>query len=87
MPNTVSAKKRVRQTQTRTLRNKVRRTSMRSWIRKVKEAAAAGDKTAAQAALVTAYKHIDKAAGSHIVHENNAANQKRKLTKLVNSIA
>ncbi len=87
MPNTVSAKKRVRQTQTRTLRNKVRRSTMRSWIRKVKEAAAAGDKATAQSALVQAYRHIDKAAGSHIVHANKAANQKRKLTRLVNAIA
>ena len=59
---------------------------MRSWIRKVKEAVEAGDKAAAQTALVQAYKHIDKAAGSHIIHENNAANQKRKLTKLVNAV-
>lgn len=86
MPNTASTKKRVRQTQSRTLRNKVRRSTMRSWIRKVKEAAAAGDKGTAQTALVQAYKHIDKAAGSNIIHENNAANQKRKLAKLVNSV-
>ncbi len=87
MPNTVSSKKRVRQTQSRTLRNKVRRSSMRSWIRKLREAVEAGDKTASQAALVQCYKHIDKAAAKHIVHANKAANQKRKLTALVNKLA
>ena len=86
MPNTASTKKRVRQTQSRTLRNKVRRSTMRSWIRKLKEAAEAGDKATAQAALVECYKHIDKAASKHIVHANKAANQKRKLTALVNKM-
>ncbi|MDJ0522145.1 MAG: 30S ribosomal protein S20 [Planctomycetota bacterium] len=86
MPNTASAKKRVRQTQTRTLRNKVRKSAMRTWIRKVKEAVAAGDQGAAQAALHQAYKQIDKAAKQSIMHANKAANQKRKLAHLVNSI-
>lgn len=84
MPNTASTKKRVRQTQSRTLRNKVRRSSMRTWIRKVREAVEAGDQATAKTALVQAYKHIDKAAQKHIIHENKAANMKRKLTRLVN---
>ena len=87
MPNTVSAKKRVRQTEDRTLRNKVRRTTMRGSIRKVREAVAAGDKGAAQAALVQAYRHIDKAADNRILHANKAGNQKRTLTLLVNKMA
>ncbi len=86
MPNTASTKKRVRQTETRTERNKFRRSTMRGWIRKVRESVEAGDKAAAEAALVKAYKHIDKCAMKHIMHENKAANMKRKLTAQVNAI-
>ena len=86
MPNTASTKKRVRQTETRTLRNKVRRSNMRTAIRKVREAVEAGDKAAAQGLLVDAYKHIDKAARHHVLHANTAANQKSRLTKKVNAL-
>lgn len=86
MPNTASTKKRVRQTGTRTLRNKARRSAMRTVVRKVREAAAAGDKATAAALLPEAYKQIDKAARDHVLHANKAANKKRKLTKLVNSL-
>ncbi len=51
MANTKSAKKAVRQTERRTDANKARRSRMRSSVRKVEEAIASGDKTAAQAAL------------------------------------
>jgi small subunit ribosomal protein S20 len=83
MPNTASSKKRVRQTQSRTLRNKVRRSSLRTIVRKVREAVEAGDKAKAQALLPEAYKVIDKAAQSHVLHANTAANKKRKLARLV----
>lgn len=87
MPNTASSKKRVRQTETRTTRNKARRTAMRTTVRKVREAVAAGDKATAQGLMPLAYKQIDKAARCHVLHANKAANKKRKLTKLVNSIS
>lgn len=87
MPNTASTKKRVRQDKDRTLRNKNRRSNMRSWVRTVKEAVEAGDQAAAQAALKEAYSFIDRAARVNIIHANTAANKKRKLTRLVNGIA
>jgi small subunit ribosomal protein S20 len=86
MPNTASTKKRVRQTDARTLRNKQRRSAMRTCVRKVREAVAEGNKSEAQTLLKTAYKEIDKAAKQHILHANTAANKKRKLAKLVESI-
>ena len=86
MPNTVSAKKRVRQTEARTLRNKNRRTAMRTSIRKLNEAIEAGDKAQAQALLLATQRLIDKAAKHHIVHENNAANQKARLARRVNAL-
>ncbi len=86
MPNTASTKKRVRQTDARTLRNKQRRSAMRSCVRKVREAVTEGNKGEAQAQLKAAYKEIDKAARAHILHANTAANKKRKLAKLVDTI-
>ena len=86
MPNTASAKKRVRQTEVRTLRNKNRRSAMRTAIRKVGEAIEAGDKAQAQAQLLSAQKLIDKAAKANIIHANNAANQKAKLARRVNGM-
>ncbi len=84
MPNTESAKKRVRQTEVRTLANKTKRSNMRTAVRKVREAVEAGDKAQAQALLTDAYQAIDKCAKANIIHDNNAANQKSNLTKLVN---
>ncbi len=86
MPNTVSAKKRVRQTESRTLRNKDKRTAMRTPPRKVREAIEAGDKAQAQTLLVAAQKLIDKAAKVNILHEKNASNQKSRLTRAVNAM-
>jgi len=86
MPNTASAKKRIRQDEGRTLRNKARRSNMRTATRKVREAVAAGDKAAAQTLLQDAYKQIDKAARQHILHANTAANHKSRLTRTVNAL-
>ena len=86
MPNTESAKKRVRQTATRTMRNKNRRSAMRTAIRKLGEIIETGDKAAAQAQLVATQKLIDKAAKQSILHANNASNQKAKLARRVNAM-
>jgi small subunit ribosomal protein S20 len=58
MPNTNSAKKRTRQNIKRTDINKARKTRVRSAVRKVEEALAAGDKKAAEAALRAAEPEI-----------------------------
>lgn len=86
MPNTNSAKKRVRQTVVRTMRNKNTRTKMRSVVRQLTEAIEAGDKATAQTVLVEAHSAIDRCAKANIIHDNNAANKKAKLTKRVNKL-
>ena len=86
MPNTASAKKRLRQTATRAGRNKTLRSAMRTWERKVLAAVEAGDKAAAEASLPTAYKHLDKAADKRILHPNTAANHKSRLARKVASL-
>lgn len=79
MAHTVSAKKRVRQTERRTIRNRARRSRMRTYIRKVEEAIAAGDKDAAQAAFKEAMPVLHRSVGAGILHRNTAA---RKLSRL-----
>lgn len=86
MPNTASAKKRMRQTVKRTLLNKGQRSKMRTLIRQVNEAIEAGDKGTAQSLLVQAHGAIDKCAKANIMHANTAANRKSKLTKRVNAL-
>jgi small subunit ribosomal protein S20 len=79
MANTKSAKKAARQTERRTLINKSRRTRMRTFVRKVEEAIAAGDKDAANLALRAAQPEIMRSASKGIIHKNTAS---RKLSRL-----
>ncbi len=83
MAHSKQAKKRVRQNEEHRLHNKSLRSSMKTAIRKVNEAVEASDAEAAKAALPQAMKRIDKCAKRNIVHPNNAARKKSKLTKSV----
>ena len=84
MANTKSAKKAARQAARRTLINKSRRTRMRSAIRKVEEAIAAGDRGQATAALAEAEPALVRAAQKGIVHRNSV---QRKVSRLSHQIA
>jgi small subunit ribosomal protein S20 len=83
MANTVSAKKMTRKIAKRTVVNKSRRSRMRTFLRKVEEAIAAGDKGAANAALRVAEPEIMRAAQKGIVHKNTAS---RKVSRLAHRI-
>lgn len=83
MPHTDSAKKRVRQNERRTLRNKALKGGMRAAVRSVRATVAGGNVAQAEAELRNAYKRIDKAAKCNVIHKNTAANQKRRLARLV----
>ena len=84
MANTPSAKKAARKIARRTAMNRIPRTRMRSFIRKVEEAIASGDKEAARAALREAQPQIMKAASKGIVHKNTAS---RKVSRLAHRLA
>jgi small subunit ribosomal protein S20 len=79
MANTKSAKKAARQTERRTLINKSRRTRMRTFVRKVEEAIASGNKEAASVALREAQPEIMRSAQKGIIHRNTAS---RKISRL-----
>jgi small subunit ribosomal protein S20 len=84
MANTSSAKKATRVIARRTEVNKSRRSRMRNFVRKVEEAIAAGDQTAATAALKAAEPEMMRAAQKGVVHRNSAS---RKVSRLAHSIA
>ena len=87
MANTTSAKKMTRKIAKRTEINKGRRSRMRTFLRKVEEAIAAGDQTAAAEALRSAEPEIMRAAQKGIVHRNMAARKVSRLAARVKALA
>ena len=83
MANTTSAKKATRKIARRTEVNKARRSRMRTFLRKVEEAIASGDKSGATEALKAAQPEIMRAAQKGVVHKNTAS---RKVSRLVRAI-
>lgn len=84
MANTTSARKATRKIARRTAINKARRSLLRSSVRKVEEAIASGDRTAASAALKSAEPVIMRAAQRGVVHKNAAS---RKVSRLAHRVA
>ena len=87
LANIKSAKKRILVNRTKAARNKSIRSEVKTVTKKVEAAVAAGDKAAAQAALVAATTEIDKACTKGVYHKNNAARKVSRVSKAVNSIA
>jgi len=83
MPNTVSAKKAVRQIAKRTAINKARRSTMRTEVRKVEEAIASGNREAAMAAFRSAQPVIIRTGQKGIIHSRAAS---RKVSRLAQRI-
>ena len=80
------ARKRIRQTEKRRLRNKAVRTYYRGKIKSVREAVSAGDAAAAETALGEALKALDSAVVKNVLHKNTAARHKSRLSKAVGSL-
>lgn len=87
LANIKSAKKRIKVIETKTLRNKMIKSKVKTVIKKVEAAIAAGDKAAAQQNLTVAISEINKAASKGIYHKNNAARKVSRLTLAVNKMA
>ena len=86
MANTPSAKKAVRKIAARTEVNKARRSRMRTFIRKVEEAIAGGDKEAANAALKVAQPEIMRSVTKGVMKKNTAARKVSRLSASVKKI-
>ena len=87
MANIKSAKKRILVNQTKAARNKAIRSKVKTMIKRVNTAIAAGDKAAAQAALLAATTEIDKAATKGVYHKNTSSRKVARLSKAVSSMA
>ena len=87
MANTASARKRIRQTATRTARNVARRSRMRTFVKKVETAIASGDKTAATAALRSAQPEMQRASGKGVIHANTVARKLSRLSARIKALA
>ena len=83
MANTPQAKKRARQNESRFQINKARRSRIRTFLRKVEEAIASGDKEASVAALRAAQPELMRGVTKGVFHKNTAS---RKMSRLASRV-
>ncbi|KGJ06984.1 30S ribosomal protein S20 [Paracoccus sphaerophysae] len=86
MANTPQSKKRARQTERRTEVNKARRSRIRTFIRKVEEAIASGNATAAADALRAAQPELMRGVTKGVVHKNTASRKMSRLAARVKAL-
>ncbi len=84
MPNTRSARKQVRVTQRRRLRNKSIQSLCKTNITNAERLIFSGELELAQEAAVAAISSLDRAAEKGVIHPNNAARRKSRLMKKLN---
>ncbi len=83
MANIKSQIKRIKTNEKHRLRNKDVSSALKTSVRRVREATAAGDGDAASKALAQASRQLDKAASKGVIHRNQAANRKSALAGAV----
>ena len=81
-----SAIKRIKQNKVRNERNKHVRSTLKTFIKRVREAVAGKDPIAAKEALAAALPVIDKAATKGVIHKSNASRNASRLSRLVNTL-
>ena len=86
MPHSRQAKKRLRQSVKRKDQNRAVKSTMKTHVKKVLKAVAAGDAAAARAELPAAMKKIDKAAKKNVIHANQASRRIGRLSKKVSAL-
>jgi len=86
MPQRAQTEKHLRQTKTRTYRNRLRKNAMKSAVREVMDAARAGDAEAVEAGMPAVQKAIDKAAKRGVIHQRTADRRKSRLSAQVSAL-
>ncbi len=86
MPNTASAKKRMRQDSVRRLRNRATKSTLRSQLKKVRAAIADKKLDESQAEFKTLVKKLDRAATANVIHANAAARTKSRLSAAIKAL-
>ncbi|MCL4369078.1 MAG: 30S ribosomal protein S20 [Actinobacteria bacterium] len=84
MANTKSALKMIRVSERRRQHNRPIRSALKTYVSKAVKAAGQADPSAAQSAVHTAIRELDKAAAKGVIHPNNAARRKSRLMKRLN---
>ncbi len=87
MANNASARKRIRQTEKRTERNRMRRSRVRTFLRKVELAIAGGDKSQAAAAFQSAQPEMQAAVTKGVLHRNTVARKLSRLSARIKAIS
>ena len=83
MPNTASAKKRLRQNKVRQARNKSIKTAVKSQVKKVLATALEGNVESAEELYKDAAQKLDRAGARNIIHRNAAGRQKSRLQRAI----
>ena len=86
MANTSSAKKQIRKSYRKWLRNRFVKGNMRSAVQSVREAIDAGKREEAGTLMPEAAKQLDKAARKNVIHPNKAARLKSRLMQQINDL-
>ncbi len=86
MANTPQAKKRIRRNARRAEINGARISRIRTLVKKVEAALAAGDKTAATTALQSVQPELARGVARGVLHKNTAARKFGRLTKAVSAL-
>ena len=84
MANIKSQKKRILQNAAAQERNKAVRSSLKTAIRRFRDAVASNDSDRAATALRDASRLLDKAASKGVIHKNQAANRKSAMAEALN---
>jgi len=87
MAHTLSARKRMRQSQVLRARNKSRRSALRTQLKKAVAAVSSGNAEAAQKEYAKTVKALDVAAQKKLIHKNEAARRKSRLAARLSSLA
>ena len=87
MPNTASAKKRLKSDIRRRFINRVRKSRIKTSEKRLNTAIEAGDAEAAKSALVVCFSELDRAAKRGTIHKNKADRKKQRLALRVNKLA
>ena len=87
MPNIKSAKKRVLVSKSKAMQTNIAKSALKTDLKKFEAAVADGSRSEADAAYKTAVKAVDKAVSKGLLHRNNAANKKSKMTLKLNKLA
>ena len=86
MANSLSARKRARQSEKGRLRNASERSHVRTTIKRVVAAIESGDKSAAEAAYKAAVPAIDRSVNKGVMHRNKAARHKSRLNTHIRAL-